>query len=154
RTAAILPWGAPEGVKRVSPVEASARYLEHIREAWDHTIADGDKELALAAQEVVITVPASFDEAARELTVEAAILAGLPKITLLEEPQAAFYAWISEHRLHLDRELRSVHRVLVCDVGGGTTDFSLIDVKRTGDERSPVELTRSAVGDHLMLGGD
>lgn len=95
-----------------------------------------------------------WKEAARELTVEAAILAGLPKITLLEEPQAAFYAWISEHRLHLDRELTSVHRVLVCDVGGGTTDFSLIDVKRTGDERNPVELTRSAVGDHLMLGGD
>ena len=157
RTAAILPWGAPEGVKRVSPVEASARYLEHIREAWDFVFARGNQSKALAAQDVVVTVPASFDEAARELTVEAAVLAGLPKITLLEEPQAAFYAWISAHslgRLHLDQKLSLTHRVLVCDVGGGTTDFSLIEVKRSGDERHPVELTRSAVGDHLMLGGD
>ncbi len=154
RTAAILPWGAPEGVKRTSPVEASARFLAHIRQAWDHAMAKGDKSKLMAAQEVVVTVPASFDEAARELTVEAAVLAGLPKITLLEEPQAAFYAWISANRIDIDQKLASVRRVIVCDVGGGTSDFSLIDVKRTGDERNPVELTRSAVGDHLMLGGD
>ncbi len=154
RTASILPWGAPEGVKRTSPVEASAHYLAHIRAAWDHVIAKGDKAKALSNQEIVVTVPASFDEAARELTVDAADLAGLPKITLLEEPQAAFYAYIAENFLDLDTKLASVNRVLVCDVGGGTTDFSLIDVKRTGDEKQPVELTRSAVGDHLMLGGD
>jgi molecular chaperone DnaK (HSP70) len=154
RTASILPWGAPEGVKRTSPVEASALCLAHIRAAWDHVIAKGDKAKSLSNQEIVITVPASFDEAARELTVDAADLAGLPKITLLEEPQAAFYAWIAENFLDLDARLANVNRVLVCDVGGGTTDFSLIDVKRTGDEKHPVELTRSAVGDHLMLGGD
>jgi molecular chaperone DnaK (HSP70) len=154
RTAAILPWGAPEGVKRASPVEASARYLSHIREAWDHEFAKSDKGKALAEQDIVITVPASFDEAARELTVEAARMAGLPKITLLEEPQAAFYSWISENFSKLDKELSGIQRVLVCDVGGGTTDFSLIDVKHTGDEDQPLELVRSAVGDHLMLGGD
>ena len=159
RTAPILPWGAPEDVKRVSPVEASARYLAHIRDAWDHEMARGgkDKEKKLAAQDIIITVPASFDEAARELTVEAAKIAGLDNLTLLEEPQAAFYAYISEHSRDLSKKLESIQRVLVCDVGGGTTDFSLIEVQRTpvpGKSSEQIELVRSAVGDHLMLGGD
>jgi actin-like ATPase involved in cell morphogenesis len=154
RTAAILPWGAPEDVKRVSPVEASAFYLDHIREAWDHVMAKGHPERKLAEQDIVITVPASFDEAARELTVQAAKAAGLETITLLEEPQAAFYAWMAAHAKSLDKHLKEISRVLVCDVGGGTTDFSLIEVHRTGEKKSPLELRRSAVGDHLMLGGD
>ena len=154
RTAAILPWGAPEDVKRISPVEASARYLEHIREAWDHEFAGKDESSRLANQEIVITVPASFDEAARELTVEAAILAGFPHITLIEEPQAAFYAWMAAHSKNLAAALGGIERVLICDVGGGTTDFSLIEVQRTGDAKNPVDVRRTAVGDHLMLGGD
>ena len=154
RTAAILPWGAPEDVKRVSPVEASAFYLDHIREAWDHTMAKGHPERKLAAQDIVITVPASFDEAARELTVQAAKAAGLETITLLEEPQAAFYAWMAAHAKALDKNLKQIERVLVCDVGGGTTDFSLIEVHRTGEKKHPLDIRRSAVGDHLMLGGD
>jgi molecular chaperone DnaK (HSP70) len=158
RTAAILPWGAPDDVKRVSPVAASACYLAHIRQAWDHHIAKGDKDKKLAAQDLVITVPASFDEAARELTVQAAREAGLPNITLLEEPQAAFYAWVAENLSDLEQALSGISRVLVCDVGGGTSDFSLIEISsaQTPDERKilGVKLTRSAVGDHLMLGGD
>ena len=154
RTAAILPWGAPEDVKRISPVEASTRYLAHIRDAWDHKIAKGDESKSLAKQDVVITVPASFDEAARELTVEAARNAGLTKITLLEEPQAAFYAWIAQNEDNLGKQLADLRTVLVCDVGGGTTDFSLIEVRQTGKRANPVELNRRAVGDHLMLGGD
>ncbi|MCY3023729.1 MAG: Hsp70 family protein, partial [Planctomycetota bacterium] len=154
RTAAILPWGAPPDVQRLSPVEASARYLAHIREAWDSRIAKGAKAEALAAQDIVITVPASFDEAARELTVAAARLAGLPRVTLLEEPQAAFYAWLAAHYETLAEALASVRRVLVCDVGGGTTDFSLIDVQRSAGGELPLELKRVAVSDHLMLGGD
>jgi molecular chaperone DnaK (HSP70) len=155
RTAAILPWGAPADVQRVSPVEASARYLSHIRDAWDHTFAGGKNggEARLAAQEVVLTVPASFDEAARELTVKAARDAGLERLTLLEEPQAAFYAWLARHLSKLKLHLKGIQRILVCDVGGGTSDFSLIDVV-PAEGKVPVSLSRSAVGDHLMLGGD
>lgn len=154
RTASILPWGAPEGVARMSPVEASALYLAHIRQAWDHAFAKRDKEKKLAAQEIVITVPASFDEAARELTVEAARRAGLPKFTLLEEPQAAFYAWVAENIKKIDENLAGIRLVLVCDVGGGTTDFSLIEVLSAVNAGKPMDLKRIAVGDHLMLGGD
>ncbi|HEY3322377.1 MAG TPA: Hsp70 family protein [Planctomycetota bacterium] len=154
RTAAILPWGAPQDVQRVSPVAASAAYLSHIREAWDHEIAKKDESQKLAAQDVVITVPASFDEAARELTVAAARAAGFARFILIEEPQAAFYAWMAVHSRALEEELNGIGRVLVCDVGGGTTDFSLIDVQRTGDPSRPIVLRRTAVGDHLMLGGD
>ncbi len=154
RTAPILPWGALEDVARVSPVAASAAYLAHIREAWDFVIAKDDPARRLAEQDIVITVPASFDEAARELTVSAARDAGLPRLTLLEEPQAAFYAWMSAHAAALEADLRGINRVLVCDVGGGTTDFSLIEVIRTGKPSEPVSVRRTAVGDHLMLGGD
>jgi len=151
REAPILPWGGPAEVGKVSPVEASAAYLTHIRDSWNHAMAAGDEARRLERQEIVLTVPASFDEAARELTLEAAKRAGLASITLLEEPQAAFYCWIVTHQDRWQREVRAGELILVCDVGGGTTDFSLITVTEipTGPG-----FRRVAVGDHLMLGGD
>jgi molecular chaperone DnaK (HSP70) len=145
RHAAILPWGVEDG-PRLSPVDASARVLAHVKAAWDHQHA-GEPEAAFADQDVIVTVPASFDEAARELTLLAAARAGYGPVALLEEPQAAFYAWI--HRQKTRRRLRPGERVLVFDVGGGTTDFTLIDVNPVGGG-----FERSAVGDHLLLGGD
>ena len=147
RTAPILPWGAPEGVKRVSPVLASASYLAHVRAAWDRRHADAP----LAEQEIILTVPASFDEAARALTVDAARMAGLHGLRLLEEPQAACYDWLDRHRATLHAELGGARLLLVCDVGGGTTDLTLIRIDPS--EGGP-GLTRVGVGDHLMLGGD
>ncbi len=147
RTARILPWGAPPEVARISPVEASARILQHLREAWDAA----HPQAPLAEQDVVVTVPASFDEGARALTLRAATAAGLPTPALLEEPQAAFYDFTRVHRGALAQELSGVRLVLVCDIGGGTTDFTLIAVEGSGEE--PV-LRRLAVGDHLLLGGD
>jgi molecular chaperone DnaK (HSP70) len=151
READILPWGAPSDARRVSPVDASAEYLQHIRDAWDVTFALEQPENLFDRQEVVLTVPASFDEAARELTVEAAKRAGYPKLTLLEEPQAAFYCWIVTHQDVWQREVRAGELILVCDIGGGTTDFSLITVVETPTGPG---FRRVAVGDHLMLGGD
>jgi molecular chaperone DnaK (HSP70) len=147
RTAAVLPWGAAPDVPRISPVDASASYLRHVRHAWNtqfpaHPLED---------QDVVLTVPASFDETARQLTVAAARLAGLPRVRLVEEPQAACYDWLARHAEDLERPLTGVQTVLVCDVGGGTTDFTLIRVDR--DQGQP-RLMRIGVGDHLMLGGD
>ena len=147
RSASILPWGAPVDVAKVSPVDASARLLAHLASAWDHA----HPATPLAAQEVVITVPASFDEVARALTVTAARQAGLEQLTLVEEPQAAFYDFISRQRANLAAALTDVRLVLVVDIGGGTTDFTLIQVSSAND--SPT-LQRIAVGDHLMLGGD
>ena len=147
RSAAILPWGAPEDVPRLSPVAASARYLMHLRAAWDFAHPDEP----LAAQQVVLTVPASFDEVARELTVAAAREAGLAELTLLEEPQAAFYAWLAAHERSWEADLGGERLVLVIDVGGGTTDFTLIASRADGDR---LALERVAVGDHLLLGGD
>jgi molecular chaperone DnaK (HSP70) len=151
REAGILPWGAPTEVPRVSPVEASAAYLAHVRDAWNHTFAQTDANAKLEEQEVVLTVPASFDEAARELTVEGAKRAGLKSLTLLEEPQAAFYCWIVTHHDAWQSQVRAGELILVCDVGGGTTDFSLITVVETPTGPG---FRRVAVGDHLMLGGD
>ena len=151
READILPWGAAPGARKVSPVEASADYLRHIRDAWNARFAADDPSRRLEAQEVVLTVPASFDEAARELTVEAANRAGLASLTLLEEPQAAFYCWIVSHQDGWQREVRGGELILVCDIGGGTTDFSLITVVETPTGPG---FRRVAVGDHLMLGGD
>lgn len=147
RGAAILPWGADASLGKVSPLAASAGYLAHVRAAWDH----GTPDYPLADQDVVLTLPASFDEDARALTVEAARLAGLERIHLLEEPQAACYAWIDRYRDRLAETLGDTRLLLVIDVGGGTTDLSLIRVEPDGD--TP-RLTRVAVGDHLMLGGD
>jgi molecular chaperone DnaK (HSP70) len=143
RRAAILPWGV-QGARKLSPVEAAARVLGHLRAAWDHA-HPGAADARFAEQEIVLTVPASFDEAARDLTLEAARQAGVPHVVLLEEPQAAFYAWMNARPA--PRPLRAGERVLVFDVGGGTTDFTLISVKDGAFERT-------AVGDHLLLGGD
>ncbi len=151
RRGAILPAGAPEDVERISPVEASWRYLEHLVEAWDHVVAKGDEDLALSKQSIVLTVPASFDAAARELTTEAAYAAGLEDLTLLEEPQAAFYAWLAARGDAWRKDVKAGDVVLVVDVGGGTTDFSVIAAVDKGGE---LALERVAVGDHILLGGD
>lgn len=127
RNDAILPWSSTASksdVEKVSPVIASASYLNHVRQAWDYH----HKDAPLAEQEVVITVPASFDESARALTLEAAKLAGLPKVLLLEEPQAVCYDWYAQNREHADTLLKDLPLLMVCDVGGGTTDLSLIKV--------------------------
>lgn len=147
RRADILPWGAPDEVPKISPVEASARILAHLRQAWESQYP----KHPLRTHEVVLTIPASFDEVARELTVQAAREAGLEKLRLLEEPQAAFYDYLRQEEERLEA-LGTIRLVLVLDVGGGTTDFTLIRVE--GREEGPPRLERVAVGDHLMLGGD
>jgi molecular chaperone DnaK (HSP70) len=146
RSSALLPWQAPPEVERISPVEASARYLRHLAGAWKMS-RKGD----LDSEEVVLTVPASFDAAARELTTQAAKQAGLQDVTLLEEPQAALYAWIESVGDAFRKTVKVGDVILVVDVGGGTFDFSLIAVtEQDGD----LQLTRMAVGDHILLGGD
>jgi DNA-K related protein/Hsp70 protein len=151
RTAGLLPWSAPPDVQRVSPVEASARYLRHLVESWNSVIAKDREEDRLEKQEVILTVPASFDDVARNLTVDAAKKAGLENIVLLEEPQAAFYCWLVTHSATEAVGLHPGSRCLVVDVGGGTSDFSLIEaVEQQGD----LGFVRQAVGDHLLLGGD
>lgn len=151
RTSPILPWAAPEEVERLSPVDASAHYLRHLARAWNMNVAGESAEFALERQEIVLTVPASFDEAARELTLMAAKAAGFADVTLLEEPQAAFYAWIDAEGERWRRRVKVGDLVLVCDIGGGTTDFSLILV---GEQEGSLSLERVAVGDHILLGGD
>ncbi len=152
RRSAILPPGAAvDDVTRISPVEASRRILEHLANAWDHTFAQTDESLCLAHQDVVLTVPASFDPAARELTVEAARAAGLVNVTLLEEPQAALYAWLAATGDTWRKTINVGDVIVVIDVGGGTTDFSaIVATERDGS----LELERVAVGDHILLGGD
>lgn len=147
----ILPIEAADLSQRLSPVEASSKYLIHLRDAWNAAMAKGDPALELEEQEVIITVPASFDEVARNLTVEATRLAGLNHFTLVEEPQAAFYSWISQHEQEWKKFFKEGDTILVCDVGGGTTDFSLIEIEEKGGLLS---FQRKAVGDHLLLGGD
>ena len=148
RQAAILPWGSQDAdAARMSPVDAQATILRHIREAWDHEHRQADARFA--DQEVMVTVPASFDEAARELTLEAARRAGYGPMVLLEEPQAAFYAWVDSHQGARAASLAAGDTVLVFDIGGGTTDFTLIAVGADGES-----FDRTAVGDHLLLGGD
>jgi molecular chaperone DnaK (HSP70) len=153
RTARILPWGAEQPDFACSPVEASTRYLAHMRDGWNHAFApEGETdESRFERQEIVLTVPASFDEEARELTVQAAHAAGIKNLTLLEEPLAAFYAWIVAHRTSLKRRLKDGDLVLICDVGGGTTDFSLI---RVHIDKGEIRFERIAIGEHLLLGGD
>ncbi len=149
RRAGILPLAAPADIEKISPVEASWRYLEHLSEAFDARFGGG--EGALAKQDVVITVPASFDASARELTVEAALAAGIEKVTLLEEPQAALYAWVAAMGDAWRKHVKPGDVVLVVDVGGGTTDFSAIHAV---ENEGSLELVRVAVGDHILLGGD
>jgi len=146
RTAKILPWDSQETGRVLSPVDVSSRFIAKFREEWDRTM-----QVPMADQDIVLTVPASFDEEARELTVMAAKEAGLERLTLLEEPAAAFYSWIANNLAASRKKLFDGQIVLVCDVGGGTSDFSLIRVSREGDL---VNFTRTAVGKHLLLGGD
>ena len=145
--APILPVNAPEEVERISPFQATTAYLQHIRDAWQNL----HPESPLNKQDLVITVPASFDPAARELTIEAARLVGLEQAILLEEPQAALYSWIEKHQSNWRTQVTCGDIILVIDVGGGTTDLSLIAVTEKGGN---LELTRVAVGDHILLGGD
>lgn len=144
----ILPWNAPDGVAKLSPLTVSQRYLEHLIAAWHHAFPDAP----IAEQQVVLTVPASFDASARELTREAALAAGLPAdLVLLEEPQAAVYAWLAAVGERWRKSLKVDSTLLVCDVGGGTTDLSLVGV---AEEQGELVLRRLAVGDHLLVGGD
>ena len=148
RRAPILPWNAPAEVAKISPVTAAGQYLEHLVSAWQHEFPDAP----IAEQQVVLTVPASFDPVARELTREAALTAGLPtSFVLLEEPQAALYAWLASQGDDWRKTLTVGQSVLVCDVGGGTTDLTLIAVD---EEEGELVLRRVAVGDHLLVGGD
>ncbi|MBM4257441.1 MAG: Hsp70 family protein [Deltaproteobacteria bacterium] len=151
RTAPILPWGGGEDLKKMSPLEVSAQYLAHLRLAWNSVMAREDAGAVLEQQEVFLTVPASFDAAARQLTVEAAEQAGLPSVRLLEEPQAAFYSWIETAGERWRKQVKVGDVILVSDIGGGTSDFSLIAVS---DEGGDLALNRVAVGEHILLGGD
>ncbi|MCR9527660.1 Hsp70 family protein [Vibrio alginolyticus] len=148
RSSDILPWAGAQDVDKVSPVIASASYLNHIRQAWNYRHPSNKLE----DQDVVVTVPASFDETARKLTLEAAQLAGLKKIVLLEEPQAVCYDWYARHQQTATDELKELPLILVCDVGGGTTDLSLIEASFSSQDE--LALDRIGVGEHLMLGGD
>lgn len=148
RHQAILPWNAPEGIPKLSPVTVSQRYLEHLIAAWENEFP----KAKLRNQQVVLTVPASFDASARELTREAALAAGLPEnFVLLEEPQAAVYAWLASQGERWRKVLKVDNTLLVCDVGGGTTDLTLVGV---AEEQGELVLRRLAVGDHLLVGGD
>ena len=172
RTAALLPWHGAGDVKRLSPVEVSGQYLRHIRKAWDQQFPDH----RLADQDIVLTLPASFGEVARELTIEAASVAGLARVVLIEEPQAAFYAWVYKHDADWQSRVEVGQKILVCDIGGGTTDFTLIRVRKSdaaddeegngkqvsneagqsggGRKAQKIQFHRVAVGNHLILGGD
>ena len=165
RRARILPAQAEPPQPMISPVEASARYLMHLRDAWNGAMGK-DAETRFEHQEIVLTVPASFYEDARELTVEAARIAKLERLTLLEEPLAAFYAWIAANRQMpsshaslrpqpepegVDDDLKDGDLILICDIGGGTSDFSLVRARRVNGQ---LEFERTAIGEHLLLGGD
>ncbi len=144
----ILPWNSPDDIPKLSPVQASQRYLQHLIAAWTEKFPDAP----IADQHVVLTVPASFDASARELTSEAAYAAGLPEtLVLIEEPQAATYAWLNTQQDVWRKHLSSGDQLLVCDVGGGTTDLTLVDVV---DHDGELQLQRRAVGNHLLVGGD
>ena len=162
RTAEILPWHGAEDVDRLSPVDVSARLLKHVREAWNAA----HPHEPLEQQEVVLTLPASFDEVARELTVAAAAQAGLPRVVLIEEPQAAFYAWVYKHSDNWEQQVQPGQTILVCDIGGGTADFTLIRVRRgegqniqfhrvvvSLSEAFPLQELFARVLDHLRSGG-
>jgi molecular chaperone DnaK (HSP70) len=151
RTAEVLPWQGAADVERLSPVEVTARFLRHLRDVWNHHFP----AYPLAQQDLVITLPASFDEVARELTIRAARLAELPRIALVEEPQAAFYAWVDKHAHNWQELVTAGQKILVCDIGGGTSDFTLIRVSAAdGEAPGEVQFHRVAVGEHLILGGD
>ncbi len=168
RASDLLPWGGDDDIAKISPVEASRRYLEHIRRCWDRS----HPQHPMGEQETIVTLPASFDELARRLTIQAAEMAGIRKLFLIEEPQAAFYAWLARHESDWTKKIQAGQSILVCDIGGGTTDFTLIRVtdrtRNDGARTSNLDLSeevsaqlqaecglhRVAVGEHLMLGGD
>lgn len=153
RESPILPWEATKDIEKLSPVQASCALLRHIKNAWNHEMAgDDDPSLCLENQSIYLTVPASFDAVARELTVKAAKMAGLKDIVLIEEPQSAFYAWIDKAGDDWRDQVEKGDLVLVCDIGGGTSDFSLIEVNEGAD--GLLNLERVAVGNHLLVGGD
>jgi hypothetical protein len=153
RESPILPWEATKDIEKLSPVQASCALLRHIKNAWNHEMAgDDDPSLCLENQSIYLTVPASFDAVARELTVKAAKMAGLKDIVLIEEPQSAFYAWIDKAGDDWRDQVEKGDLVLVCDIGGGTSDFSLIEVNEGED--GLLNLERVAVGNHLLVGGD
>jgi molecular chaperone DnaK (HSP70) len=143
----ILPPQAPPEVECISPLQASIHYLEHIKSAWDYK----NPEYPLRNQSVILTVPASFDPAARELTLEAAKAAGLAQAVLLEEPQSAVYSWLQDSNGHWRNQVKPGDIILVVDVGGGTTDLSLIAVN---EDEGNLALNRIAIGQHILLGGD
>lgn len=147
RHAPLLPYNSPEEVSKLSPVDATFHYLDHLKRAWDLQFSD----TPLVEQDVTITLPASFDPAARELTAEAAERVGFRHLTLLEEPQAALYSWIAGHDQDWRRQVKVGDIILVVDIGGGTTDLSLVAVEDAGGD---LILNRIAVGDHILLGGD
>lgn len=153
RTASILPREADPSEAMVSPVEASSLYLAHLRQAWDQVIGGepANSQDIFENQQIVLTVPASFDEEARELTVQAARQAGIKNLTLLEEPLAAFYSWVAQYPTNLSQQLHDEELVLICDIGGGTSDFSLV---RAPFQDGRVEFERTAIGEHLLLGGE
>jgi molecular chaperone DnaK (HSP70) len=153
RNAELLPWRAAEGVAKLSPVVVSSRYIAHLRSAWNHRFPNEPLE----RQDVVLTLPASFDEVARELTIAAAAKAGLPRVVLIEEPQAAFYSWLDRHAKDWESRVTPGQKILVCDIGGGTSDFTLIRVRKSdapSADAAKVQFHRVAVGEHLILGGD
>ena len=152
RETPILPWDATKDIEKLSPVQASCALLRHIKNAWNHEMADDDPSLCLENQSIYLTVPASFDAVARELTVKSAKMAGLKDIVLIEEPQSAFYAWIDKAGDDWRDQVEKGDLVLVCDIGGGTSDFSLIEVNEGED--GLLNLERVAVGNHLLVGGD
>ena len=153
RESPILPWEATKDIEKLSPVQASSALLRHIKNAWNHEMAgEDDPSLCLENQSIYLTVPASFDAVARELTVKAAKMAGLKDIVLIEEPQSAFYAWIDKAGDDWRDQVEKGDLVLVCDIGGGTSDFSLIEVNEGAD--GLLNLERVAVGNHLLVGGD
>ncbi|MCU0839422.1 MAG: Hsp70 family protein, partial [Rhodospirillales bacterium] len=146
-----LPWKSDATIAKLSPFECSRRYLEHLREGFLYAERLEGREWSLSDGQIVLTVPASFDEVARNLTAEAAEAAGLGKVTLLEEPLAAFYAWTAQAGKEWRTQVSPGDIVLVCDVGGGTADFSLIAVTESDGD---LELERISVGEHILLGGD
>jgi len=153
RQAPILPWQSEGLARKLSPVQVSTAILEHLRRAWDFQMAHNDPAAAFLRQKIIVTIPASFDPVARNLTLQAINAAGIGQVTLLEEPQAAFYDFIARNPKTLSAELGGVRKVLVIDIGGGTTDFSLIEVTWPHDDEHP-GFSRLAVGPHLLIGGD
>ncbi len=149
KKSSILPWGGSDDVEKISPIKATELILKHLKYSWDQS--EIGKDAPLEHQILTITLPASFDQAARELTLEACANAGMSHAKLLEEPQAAFYNWISLRKGRWEEALGSSRKVLVCDIGGGTSDFSLVECF---EEEGSFKFNRVAVGDHLLLGGD